>query len=75
MTLNLCTCARPIAHCSFMEDKLRQKDATADKLRLKNTTTKALITKLEHQLAHKEEMGEVGGICLGKNIKFTQVED
>ncbi|PNH02951.1 putative monogalactosyldiacylglycerol synthase, chloroplastic [Tetrabaena socialis] len=43
----------------FMEDKLRQKDATADKLRLKNTTTKALITKLEHQLAHKEEMGEV----------------
>ncbi len=46
---------------SFMEDKLRQKDATADKLRLKNTTTKALITKLEHQLAHKEEMGEVGG--------------
>ncbi|GLI64940.1 hypothetical protein VaNZ11_008341 [Volvox africanus] len=43
----------------FLEDKLRQKDATADKLRLKNTTTKALITKLEHQLAHKEEMGEV----------------
>ncbi|GFR48486.1 hypothetical protein Agub_g10382, partial [Astrephomene gubernaculifera] len=43
----------------FIEDKLRQKDATADKLRLKNTTTKALITKLEHQLAHKEEMGEV----------------
>uniref|UniRef100_A0A7S0UUC6 Cilia- and flagella-associated protein 263 n=1 Tax=Polytomella parva TaxID=51329 RepID=A0A7S0UUC6_9CHLO len=43
----------------FMEDKLRAKDATIDKLRLKNTTTKALITKLEHQLAHKEEMGEV----------------
>ncbi|EFJ49167.1 hypothetical protein VOLCADRAFT_104371 [Volvox carteri f. nagariensis] len=43
----------------FLEDKLRQKDGTADKLRLKNTTTKALITKLEHQLAHKEEMGEV----------------
>ena len=53
---------------SFIEDKLRQKDATADKLRLKNTTTKALITKLEHQLAHKEEMGEVGLallFCLG----------
>ncbi|KXZ50957.1 hypothetical protein GPECTOR_14g201 [Gonium pectorale] len=43
----------------FLEDKLRQKDATSDKLRLKNTTTRALITKLEHQLAHKEEMGEV----------------
>ena len=43
-----------------MEDKLRQKDATIDKMRLKNTTTKALITKMEHQLAHKEEMGEVG---------------
>lgn len=38
----------------FLEDKLRQKDATIDKMRLKNTTTKALITKMEHQLAHKE---------------------
>ncbi|MEW5300060.1 MAG: hypothetical protein WDW36_003019 [Sanguina aurantia] len=43
----------------FMEDKLRQKDATTDKLRLKNVTIKALISKMEHQLAHKEEMGEV----------------
>jgi hypothetical protein len=42
-----------------VEDKLRQKDATCVKLRLKNGTTKTLITKLEHQLAHKEEMGEV----------------
>lgn len=43
----------------FMEDKLRQKDTTIEKLRLKNTTMKAQITKLEQQLQHKEEMGEV----------------
>ncbi len=30
-----------------------------EKLRLKNSTVKAQITKLEQQLAHKEEMGEV----------------
>lgn len=50
---------QPVCCFRFLEDKLRQKDATIDKLRLKNTTTKALITKMEHQLAHKEEMGEV----------------
>jgi len=43
----------------FMEEKLRQKDTMIEKLRLKNTTTKAQIAKLEQQLAHKEEMGEV----------------
>lgn len=42
-----------------MEEKLRQKDTVIEKLRLKNMTTKAYITKMEHQLAHKEEMGEV----------------
>ena len=42
-----------------MEEKLRQKDTFIEKLRLKNTTTKAQIAKLEAQLAHKEEMGEV----------------
>lgn len=43
----------------FMEDKLRQKDTMIEKLRLKNTTMKAQIQKLEQQLQHKEEMGEV----------------
>lgn len=43
----------------FMEEKLRQKDTMIEKLRLKNTTTKAQIAKMEQQLAHKEEMGEV----------------
>lgn len=42
-----------------MEEKLRQKDTVIEKLRLKNTTTKAYIAKMEQQLAHKEEMGEV----------------
>jgi hypothetical protein len=42
-----------------MEEKLRQKDTLTEKLRLKNSTIKAQIVKLEHQLAHKEEMGEV----------------
>mmetsp|Transcript_10190 Transcript_10190/g.25401 ORF Transcript_10190/g.25401 Transcript_10190/m.25401 type:complete len:383 (-) Transcript_10190:297-1445(-) len=43
----------------FMEEKLRQKDTVIEKLRLKNSTTKAQIAKMEQQLAHKEEMGEV----------------
>ncbi|KAJ9514524.1 hypothetical protein QJQ45_016262 [Haematococcus lacustris] len=43
----------------FMEEKLRQKDTVIEKLRLKNTTIKAQINKMEQQLAHKEEMGEV----------------
>lgn len=43
----------------FMEEKLRQKDTTIEKLRLKNSTIKAQISKMEHMLAHKEEMGEV----------------
>ena len=42
-----------------MEEKLRTKDTLIEKLRLKNSTTKAQISKLEQQLAHKEEMGEV----------------
>jgi hypothetical protein len=42
-----------------MEEKLRQKDTTIEKLRLKNSTIKAQITKMEQMLAHKEEMGEV----------------
>eukprot|EP00955_Chlamydomonas_euryale_P092817 364743-Chlamydomonas_euryale.AAC.16 len=43
----------------FLEEKLRQKDTTIEKLRLKNSTIKANIAKMEHMLAHKEEMGEV----------------
>lgn len=42
-----------------MEEKLRQKDTTIEKLRLKNSTIKAQIAKMEQMLAHKEEMGEV----------------
>jgi hypothetical protein len=42
-----------------MEEKLRQKDTIIEKLRLKNSTIKAQIGKMEHMLAHKEEMGEV----------------
>jgi hypothetical protein len=42
-----------------MEEKLRQKDSVIEKLRLKNSTIKAQIVKMEQQLAHKEEMGEV----------------
>ncbi|KAG1678903.1 hypothetical protein FOA52_003572 [Chlamydomonas sp. UWO 241] len=43
----------------FLEEKLRQKDTTIEKLRLKNSTIKAQISKMELMLAHKEEMGEV----------------
>ena len=43
----------------FMEEKLRQKDTSIEKLRLKNSTIKAQIAKMEQMLAHKEEMGEV----------------
>jgi len=43
----------------YMEDKLRAKAATAEKLRLKNTTLKAQIQKMESQLQQKEDMGEV----------------
>ena len=43
----------------YMDERLRQKDATIEKLRLKNTTVKAQIRKMELQLSQKEEMGEV----------------
>jgi hypothetical protein len=38
---------------------VHDKGVLIEKLTLKNTTFKAAITKLEAQLAHKEEMGEV----------------
>jgi len=43
----------------YMEDKLRQKDSAAKKLKLKNSTLKSQIQKVEQQLRQKEEMGDV----------------
>ena len=43
----------------FWEDQIRDKEVLLEKVNLKNSTYKAAITKLEAQLAHKEEMGEV----------------
>ena len=43
----------------YMEDKLRQRDAMIEKLRLKNATLKTLKSKVEAQLRQKEEMGDV----------------
>jgi len=43
----------------YMEEKLRAKGAMAEKLRLKNTTLKSTIQKMEGQLQQKEDMGEV----------------
>ncbi|GBG28885.1 Coiled-coil domain-containing protein 113 [Hondaea fermentalgiana] len=43
----------------YMEEKLKQKDAVIEKLRLKNVTLKGLIQKVETQLKQKEEMGDV----------------
>jgi hypothetical protein len=37
------------------------KEVLVEKLALKNTTYRTAIQKLEAQLAHKEEMGEVRG--------------
>jgi hypothetical protein len=45
--------------CRFLEDQTHDKQVLIEKLTLKNTTFKAAIAKLEAQLAHKEEMGEV----------------
>merc|ERR1719199_947204 len=43
----------------YMEDKLRQKDAIVEKLRLKNATLKSQAQKVDAQLRQKEEMGDV----------------
>ena len=43
----------------YMEDKLRQRDAMIEKLRLKNATLKTQKQKVEQQLRQKEEMGDV----------------
>ena len=43
----------------YFEDKLKQVDAVLEKLRLKNSTLKSQINKIEHQLSQKEEIGDV----------------
>ena len=43
----------------YFDDKFKHRDVIIDKLRLKNTTLKANIQKLEHQLTQKEEVGDV----------------
>lgn len=42
-----------------MEEKLRQRDSVIEKLRLKNSTIKTQLQKVEAQLKQKEEMGDV----------------
>ena len=42
----------------YMEEKLRQKDAVVEKLRLKNATLKTQGQKVDAQLRQKEEMGD-----------------
>lgn len=49
----------PPPHPRFWEDKIYNKEVLLEKVSLKNSTYKAGIAKLEAQLAHKEEMGEV----------------
>eukprot|EP00904_Undaria_pinnatifida_P003678 jgi/Undpi1/13310/HiC_scaffold_8.g02971.m1 len=42
----------------YMEDKLRQRDAMTEKLRLKNATLKGQLQKVESQLRQKDDMGD-----------------
>eukprot|EP00753_Platysulcus_tardus_P017811 PLAT6548.1.p2 GENE.PLAT6548.1~~PLAT6548.1.p2 ORF type:complete len:360 (+),score=181.15 PLAT6548.1:51-1082(+) len=42
----------------YMEEKLRQKDAVIEKLRMKNSTLKTQIGKVTTHLKQKEEMGD-----------------
>eukprot|EP00802_Teleaulax_amphioxeia_P020324 Tamp_20602.p1 GENE.Tamp_20602~~Tamp_20602.p1 ORF type:complete len:364 (+),score=190.32 Tamp_20602:53-1093(+) len=59
--VNPSAAGKPLAEklLHFLEDKLRTKDSVVDKLTLKNAALKQQILKLENQLQHKEEMGEV----------------
>ena len=45
--------------CRYLEDKMKQKDSVIEKLRLKNSTLKSAIMKVEKQLNAKEEIGDV----------------
>lgn len=43
----------------YFEDKVKKVDAVIEKLRLKNASLKSQISKVESQLAQKEEVGDV----------------
>lgn len=43
----------------YFDDKFKQTDAIIEKLRLKNSTLKSQINKIEASLAQKEEIGDV----------------
>lgn len=43
----------------YFEDKLKSVDAIIEKLRLKNVTLKSQINRVETQLSHKDEVGDV----------------
>ena len=43
----------------YLEERLRQKEGLVEKLKLKNSSLKQQIHKMESQLSQKEEMGEV----------------
>eukprot|EP00949_MAST-11_sp_MAST-11-sp1_P004941 g4941.t1 len=43
----------------YMEEKLRQRDAQVEKLKLKNQTLRSQVQKVDAQLRQKEEMGDV----------------
>jgi len=43
----------------YLEEKLRGKDALIEKLRLKNTSLRTHVTKVDNQLKQKEELGDV----------------
>eukprot|EP01050_Picozoa_sp_SAG11_P018906 SAG11_NODE_2930_length_2830_cov_3.756866_1_plen_346_part_00 len=43
----------------YFEEKLRSKESTIEKLKLKNTALKNQIQKLDKQLGEKEDMGDV----------------
>lgn len=49
----------PCLSLRFWKDRLKSKDAQLEKLCLKNTSLRQQITKMNQQLTHKEEMGEV----------------
>ncbi|CAM9766585.1 unnamed protein product [Ascophyllum nodosum] len=42
----------------YMEEKLRQRDAMSEKLRLKNTALKGQLQKVEVQLRQKDDVGD-----------------
>lgn len=50
----------------YMEDKLRQKDAVVEKLRLKNGALKSQISKVESQLTQKVRPAPALVACVGK---------